>query len=302
MKLLLPVISAACAASLSFFPTCSQAALLSHWKFDTQAGGITPDSVGSVNGTLVGGASLVSGGVSGNALSLANFVGTNYPAGFGTTAQVQYVSMGNNYEFANKPGGPAAFTLIAWVKPITNGQVGHVAGSYEAPGDGGGYVMSTNFGGSSGSISGYTGSVGTQINATSISTEADHSYDLYDGEWHQLALGFTGGLNPTASLWVDGKLAKNGPNDAIGTGGIVGPDSFREFVVGGYYFINRASIIGSYDGLIDDIQLYDTALGAQEIQLLYQNPGDNLNTIVVPEPNCLFLLGAGTVLFVIRRR
>jgi hypothetical protein len=296
MKMSVHSIRAACAAGLLFFPFNSHAALLSHWKFDTQVNGITPDSAGAVNGTLLGGASLVSGGVSGNALSLANFIGTNYPNGFGTTAQVQYVSMGDNYDFANQAGGPPAFTLSTWIKPVTNGFIGHIAGSY----DGVGYVVTTNFGGRDGTLTGFTGTFGTQIGANSVSTQPDNSYDLYDGSWHQLVLAFSGGLTPTASLWVDGKLAKFGPDDAIGSGGDIGPASIREFLIGGYYFVNRASNIGSYDGLIDDVQLYDTALSAQQIQLLYLNPGENLNT--VPEPASFFLLGAGTLLLAGRRR
>ena len=293
----------AAAVTTAIFSTLPpvHAGVLSHWKFDTETAGITPDSAGSAPGTLMGGASIVSGGISGNALSLANFIGTNYPAGFGVTAQVQYVRMGDVYEFPFQSGvGAPAFTLTAWVKPVINGQVGHIAGSYEAPGDGGGYVLTTNFGGPSGSISGYTGSVGTQINANSVSTNPSNTYDLYDGNWHQLALSYTGGLTPEATLWVNGKVALNGGTNATGTGGFVGPLSFREFLVGGYYFINRASNIGSYDGLIDDVQLYNTALTQPELQLLYANPGQNLSTI--PEPSSAMLLLLGATLATRRRR
>lgn len=280
--------------------TSANAAVLSHWKFDTQTAGVTPDSVGAAPGTLMGGASIVAGGVSGNAVQLANFIGTNYPAGFGTTAQVQYIRMGDVYEFPFQfiVGSPA-FTVTSWIKPITNGQIGHIAGSYEAPGDGGGYVITANFGANS-SLSAYTGSVGTQLNANSLSTHPDNSYDIYDGNWHQMVLTYSGGPTPVAAIYVDGKLAKVGLDDAIGTGGFTGPVSFREFVVGGYYFINRASIIGSYDGMIDDVQVYSTALGASDVLSLYNHPGLNLSQI--PEPASVLLLAIPAIGVLMRRR
>jgi hypothetical protein len=292
MKKLTRVMAAAVTMVMFAFPSPVVAGVLSHWKFDTQTSGITPDSAGSAPGALMGGASIVAGGISGMALSLANFIGTNYPGGFGVTAQVQYVRMGDVYEFPFQPGGAPAFTLTAWVKPVINGQVGHVVGSYESPGNDAGYVLTTNFGGSSGTISGYTGSTATQIDANSVSTALSNTYDIYDGNWHQLALSYTGGLTPQTTLWVNGRIAQFGGSNATGTGGLIGPPDFREFLVGGQYFIPRGFNVGTYDGLIDDVQLYDTALTQPQIQLLYDNPGQNLTTIPEPASAALLILGA----------
>jgi MYXO-CTERM domain-containing protein len=279
-------------------PSTASAALLSHWMFDSVSGGVTPDSVGGVNGTLHGDAALVSGGVTGSAVSLVNYTAADlFVGGFNSARDLNdYVDMGAVYAFDDN----RAFTMTAWIKPVTNGQPGHIAGNFIAPGAGGGYAMTANFG-AGGSLSAVTGFPGAVAQAATTDPSRP-PYDVYDGGWHQIVMSSSGGLTPTISLYVDGLLGKNGSADAISLGGPVGPNSFRHFMVGGYFFINRNQLLGSYDGLIDDVQLYDTALAGSDIASLFANPGQNLNQLNAPPSSApapaaagLFLLGLGAL-------
>src|SRR6266568_9276841 len=80
-----------------------RAGILAQWHFDEVSGATAHDSVGTFNGTLSAqGAAFVSGGISGNAISLSR-------AANGT------VSMGNVLMLTNTP-----FSVVAWVKMNAN--------------------------------------------------------------------------------------------------------------------------------------------------------------------------------------
>src|SRR4051812_1136110 len=75
------------------------AAIIAHWTFDEPDGTIAHDSAGSANGALsASGASFVSGGISGNALSLE-------------IVNNGFVNMGNVNAFTN-----GDFSIVAWLK------------------------------------------------------------------------------------------------------------------------------------------------------------------------------------------
>src|SRR4051794_29744238 len=89
--------------ALSICPLFSHAAEIAHWSFDEQAGTVAHDSVGSTDGTLSGSAAFVPGGISGNAISLAN-------------ATNDLVNMGNNFSFSS-----GSFSVVAWIKTTATG-------------------------------------------------------------------------------------------------------------------------------------------------------------------------------------
>jgi hypothetical protein len=82
---------------------------------------------------------------------------------------------------------------------------------------------------------------------------------LVDGRWHHLAATFDGSM---LELYVDGKLAARG-TPALDTAG-------PELNVGR----SPASQYSEhFDGLLDDLRIYDRALAADEIAALYHEGG-----------------------------
>src|SRR6185369_6362672 len=91
--------SLAVVLTLAASSIATHAAVVAHWTFDESGGPTAHDSAGSFNGNLSpSGAAFVSGGISGNALSLNK-------AGGG------FVNMGNVLGFTNQP-----FSIVAWIK------------------------------------------------------------------------------------------------------------------------------------------------------------------------------------------
>ena len=73
--------------------------MISSWHFDETSGSTAYDSVGSVNGTLMGDASFTPGGITSGAVQMSM-------AGNG------FVDMGDNYNFV----GNSVFSYSAWFK------------------------------------------------------------------------------------------------------------------------------------------------------------------------------------------
>ncbi|MBC8469497.1 MAG: hypothetical protein H8D56_08495 [Planctomycetes bacterium] len=104
--------------------------------------------------------------------------------------------------------------------------------------------------------------------------------DLVDGEWHHVAAVLEDDGSPDISeikLYVDGKLD---PIDPTGTPREMNTSSGGEFRIG--YDLNNTG--RTFDGMIDDVRIYDRALSADDIQALMDNPGGTVTQALAPSP------------------
>ncbi|MCP4609926.1 MAG: hypothetical protein GY845_14555 [Planctomycetes bacterium] len=104
--------------------------------------------------------------------------------------------------------------------------------------------------------------------------------DLVDGEWHHVAVVLVDDGSPDVSellLYVDGKLD---PIDPTGTPRQMNTSSGGEFRIG--YDLNNTG--RTFDGMIDDVRIYDRALSADDIQALMDNPGGTVTQALAPDP------------------
>ncbi|MHC4431670.1 MAG: LamG domain-containing protein, partial [Planctomycetota bacterium] len=104
--------------------------------------------------------------------------------------------------------------------------------------------------------------------------------DLVDGEWHHVAVVLVDDGSPDVSellLYVDGKLDPIMPG---GTPNQMDTSSGGEFRIA--YDLNNTG--RTYDGMIDDVRIYDRALSAEEIQALIDDPGGTVTQALAPSP------------------
>jgi hypothetical protein len=104
--------------------------------------------------------------------------------------------------------------------------------------------------------------------------------DLVDGEWHHVAAVLEDDGSPDVSevkLYVDGELDAIDPT---GTPRAINTSSGGEFRIG--YDLNNTG--RTFDGMMDDVRIYDRALSADEIQGLIDNPGETVTQALAPSP------------------
>ncbi|MFN0204920.1 MAG: LamG domain-containing protein [Planctomycetota bacterium] len=217
--------------------------LVSHWKFDELEGTFANDTTGAFPGTLSGGAAFVAGGISGNAVSLSE-------------ATNSVVNMGTSF-----PGFTSGdFTVVAWVKTSTN-HTGSFVVTKHTGGSFNGYIVNVN---QMGTFDDYgapnkvlfygSGMPGQELTSTT---------SVNDDSWHQIVGVYrAGGMS---AIYVDGapaELTKAAQTMVANT---------APFLVGG--FSNAGTPTGTYTGLVDDVQVYSSALSDAQIQYLYNHPG-----------------------------
>jgi len=226
--------------SFCLLPVDSQAALVAHWTFDEGSGTQVVDTVGGLIGTLSPtGATLVSGGKAGGALSLSK-------------AATGYVTMGDVLNLATGP-----YSFVVWVnasttEPSTAVLTKHWAGSTS------GYYIGINSGNTYGAANkAWFYNLSPENSPVSTSS-------VNDDQWHQI-IGVRG--NGTVKIYVDGLPVESSQIDQ----GLNNPPPGTPFLVGGYSV--EGIPLATYTGLIDDIQVYNHMLSDEEVQWLYEHPG-----------------------------
>ena len=263
---ILAILFGICAPSL-------RAGLVAHWTFDESSGTTAHDSTGNYDGTLFGGATFVSGGVSGNALSLNE--STN-----------SYVDVGTSF-----PGFTSGdFSLSIWVKTTQTSQQWAIS-KHDAQGqpEGGpnGYALFLN---QSGGVYGNQGGATFYNSAYSGHETNSTTLNLNNGQWHMIT-GVFNSANNTDQIYIDGTLE----NTNSGRSPVA---NNSPLIIGGVGETNGNNTpFGLFTGLIDDAQVYNNALTSTEVEYLYQHPG----MAIIPEPQTWALALLGLSLLFIRR-
>lgn len=188
----------------------ADAALIHKYTFDS--GPIAVDSVAGVNGTLFGGASIVSGALSLN----------------GSTAYVE--TLGNHIVPTS-----GDFTVIFFARQTAFGAA-HVEMISQGSSGSGFYI-------------GYDPLHNFRITDANTSTTIAFPTD---GQYHNYALTYSAG---TATFYIDGVFQQSFPSLFTGAGGS-NTRFGRQFNPAGEFF----------NGYIDNVQIYDNALSASEIE------------------------------------
>lgn len=250
--------------ALTAAATTSHAAALAHWTFDEMSGTVANDSVGTFDGNLSpSGAAFVAGGISGNAVSL-------------NRAANGFVTMGNVLNFTSQP-----FSVVAWLKTAPGYSLSDsaIVSKHAANYQNGFWLMANTAGGGGQTGKAIFGEGAAWASVTSTSS-------VNDGNWHQIVATF----NPNVSLniYVDGA-----PSEASFPASASLFANNAAFLIGGVY---SGAPVGRMTGLIDEVQIYNHVLSANEVGFLFQNP-----TQVVPEPATGTLIGIAFFTAVIAR-
>jgi hypothetical protein len=249
----------------------ANAALISYYTFDEAPGSTT--AADYVRGTA-GAATLGTGSAA------PTFVASGKIGG-----ALQF-NGSTNYAWALNPvaNGAQTLTIGAWVWANSAATWGSIVKDW-----GSGYHFGLD--GTSGQLSDYTG--GSSLKAPAALTLNTWHYVTftYDGIAHVENLYIDGTLAQTTSTSVPASLT-SGQNVGIG----VKLASTTATTPAG-----SGASPGYWNGMIDDLAFFDTALTQSDIQTIY---GSNLGALaLVPEPGSLVsLLGGCGVLLGLRRR
>jgi len=220
------------------------------YKFDEASGTTAADSSGNAHpGTLT----TVGGGT--GSFSTTHQVGTNAVNLNGSSSTVgAYVSAPASL---NAMGAATAVTIACWVNITTDRQWGRVWDFNNS--STAGYMFLTTYqptmtpNGVRFAITTTTNTAEQQINSTAR---------LSTGAWHHLAVVLNAGTTYTGTLYVDGAVA--GTNTAM-------PLHPSDLGNTANNWIGRSAWTPDpyFAGLIDDLRVYNRALTASEITMLY---------------------------------
>ena len=224
-------------AALSFLALTAQrsdAALVSHWKLDDALGTTAVDSVSGFDVTGTG--TFQTTGVAGTAVSFAS----------GQQLSRAYTAALN----------PSSFTISFWYKPDTTGRDDPLKNIYgPAPYD----VLKGYYFYKDGTTLGVVTGDGNGtpwdnvLNTTSFAGTA--------GEWYHIVASYDSATT-TKRLYVSQLGVGFDPSPASATATVVPNDASP-------FYVPDTNTGADYD----DIQLYNTALNATEVEFLFNNPG-----------------------------
>ncbi len=252
----------------------SRAGLIAHYTFDETGGTIAHDSVGGIDGTLNGGASFAPGaGRFGGAVLLDR------------TAS-GLVNMGNNFSF----NGSSDFSIAVWFNTSDTASAGSIVIGKHFTTHSVGYFLGL---GNTGDGLGGTAHVALTHgpDGTVAYSGGQTNKVVVDGQWHQAVEVDHAGSQ--FMFYIDGVLQDTRPSDTINT-------TPKDFLVGGVVLFNGTPT-GFYNGLIDDLRIYNNALSGSDVTSLF-NPNP---TTATPEPSTLALAvlgGTAMIGFAVRKR
>ncbi len=221
--------------------------LIAHYHFDESTGPTAYDSTGAFNGTLsVAGAAFTAGGISGNAISLDRAAGG-------------FVNMGTSFPgFLN-----GDYSIVFWMKTTTT-EIDTIAVSKHTANSANGFYFNINPTGDGGVPSKVTFDASSQTSQGATSASS-----VNDGVWHQIVGVYQAGGNEF--IYVDGAPAEaTSPTTAM-------ISNTAPFMIGG--ISSDGTPTARYTGLIDEVQVYDRALTAEEITYLFHNPSKTIQTL-----------------------
>lgn len=227
----------------------ASAALIHHWQLDEGGATTTTDSAGSNDGSLTSGAFFEpTGGAVGGAVSLSG-------NGEHINAGTDVVPLGGS------------FTISLWAK-----RSGIYAESYLiGQGDNGDVNQSLHIGFREGN--GFTFAFyANDLEYSNLAVNTDTS------DFHHWVMTYDTTTN-ARNIYLDG--ATTAVASDIASSDFLGSGSNT-------FWIGKRWLGESFNGLIDDVRVYDTALTGNEANALFT--GNNLSA--VPEPGALFSLGA----------
>jgi hypothetical protein len=215
--------------------------VVAQWPFDEGPGStVAVDLIGGTDGTVQGTAAFVEGGISGNAIQTAI-------DGDGL------VNMGDAF-----PLSTGDFSIVFWLRTAPGDQTpDYIALSRHRSTIVAGYLLGVNQNGGYGQTdkAWFYPSVlpgGELISNTSVN----------DGAWHQIAIAYD--VGNLVRIYIDGAPADNSrPTHPIAF--IDAP-----LLVGGVDFGGTPR--GTFNGFIDELQMYDHALTDAEVQELFDDP------------------------------
>jgi len=213
----------------------NSASAISYWKFESIIGSVTPDEKKLNNGTLIGNAEIISDAERGNVLSLD---GDKDYVNIPLTASLNTI-------------GDKNWTLSAWIKPadvagINKWFIGNHQGTGDPAYDGGItlYAWGTT--------------VQFQVRTGTATISASKSGVLSLDTWVHLVGVYNG---TSVALYVDGSL-KNVKSMIPINGLQPTSQNWRIGASGG-------SSTQTWNGLIDEVMIFDKALSSEEIQAIY---------------------------------
>lgn len=230
--------------ALAILASTAIAAPIGRWSFNESSGTTAANSVAGANGILTNNVNFAPGGISGNCV--------NFPVYGGG-----FVTMGNTYNIDTNP----EFSISIWAK-TTNTANPLFPVSRHFTGITNGYMIGIN------SLGGtYTNPLRPSFYLNDQPPNMCRGTTIVtDGQWHHLVAVYRFiGTGYIREIWVDGvREAANG---------FVGPNSHPtpSFMIGGVYFSSGGEA-GVYQGQVDEVQLYNYAITAADINSLHNAP------------------------------
>ena len=166
----------------------------------------------------------------------------------------QFNGASSDVQLSSAPvSGAGSFTVLAWIKTNATAAQGIMTVGNTACGSGASLSVDS---------SGYL------VEGLSCSGPTSNPTIVNDGKYHFVGLVYAGPTSNTVQLYVDGAAAGSSVSQSIDIGT-------------GSSYIGEDAASNHFNGIIANVQIYNTSLSANEIQILYQ---EGLGGAPIPLP------------------